>query len=340
MDRFADAPDRVRQHPGNPRRLAQRGLVLLLAGLFAGIALITLANAAPSLADSAEIRSDPPVSTSPTERTKHGPADAAGTDTLSIDDPPLTRAATQRRIDEMSPVLWLAQFGRVTIDPRQWRTAGRGCVYDHAAMEASPTLLTLVRHGQTSANIDGVWHGSTNTPLTEHGHDQASAVAAFIEANYQPVCSVYASPLDRAHQTAERIAGRLGLVPQLDSGLREYDLGDWEGMSFDTLYHDKKLFDNMRADPDYRPHGGESPKQVGDRLVESLRRIVARHPGERVVVVSHGGALSIAFGILLDDDYSSWNRMMKNCAISELVLDPQPELVSFNRTEHLPPGED
>lgn len=119
MDRFADTPDRVRQHPGYPRRLAQRGLVLLLAGLFAGIALITLANAAPSLADPAEIHSDPPVSTSPTERTKHGPADAARTDTLSIDDPPLTRAATQRRIDEMSPVLWLAQFGRVTIDPRQ-----------------------------------------------------------------------------------------------------------------------------------------------------------------------------------------------------------------------------
>lgn len=119
MDRFADTPDRVRQHPGYPRRLALRGLVLLLAGLFAGIALITLANAAPSLADPAEIHSDPPVSTSPTERTKHGPADAARTDTLSIDDPPLTRAATQRRIDEMSPVLWLAQFGRVTIDPRQ-----------------------------------------------------------------------------------------------------------------------------------------------------------------------------------------------------------------------------
>lgn len=119
MDRFADTPDRVRQHPGYPRRLALRGLVLLLAGLFAGIALITLANAAPSLADPAEIRSDPPVSTSPTERTKHGPADAARTDTLSIDDPPLTRAATQRRIDEMSPVLWLAQFGRVTVDPRQ-----------------------------------------------------------------------------------------------------------------------------------------------------------------------------------------------------------------------------
>ena len=206
-------------------------------------------------------------------------------------------------------------------------------------MESSRTLLTLVRHGQTSANLDGVWHGSTNTLLTEHGRGQAAAAAAFIEANYKPVGTVYASPLDRAHKTAERIAERLGLVPRIDSDLAEYDLGDWEGMSFQSLYQDKKLFDRMKSDPHYRPHGGESPKQVGDRLVGSLRRIAARHPGERVVVVSHGGALSIAFGLLLDNDYSSWNRMMKNCAITELVLDPRPELVSFNRTEHLPPEE-
>ena len=85
---------------------------------------------------------------------------------------------------------------------------------------------------------------------------------------------------------------------------------------------------------------GEGIDLVGDRLVGSLRRIADRHRGERVVVVSHGGALSIAFGLLLDNDYSSWNRMMKNCAITELVLDPRPELVSFNRTDHLPPEED
>ncbi len=204
-------------------------------------------------------------------------------------------------------------------------------------MGSARTLLTLVRHGQTSANIDGVWHGSTNSPLTEHGHGQAAAAAAFIEANHKPVGTVYASPLDRAHHTAEKIADRLGLTPELDPGLVEYDLGDWEGMSFEVLYEEKKLFHNMKSDPDYRPHGGESPKQVGDRLVASLRRIADRHPGERVIVVSHGGALSIAFGLLLDNDYSSWNRMMKNCAITELVLDPRPELVSFNRTEHLPP---
>lgn len=203
-------------------------------------------------------------------------------------------------------------------------------------MASTDTLLTIVRHGQTSANIDGVWHGSTNTPLTDHGRSQAAAAAAFIQSNYQPIRWVYASPLDRAHHTAAAIAEPLGLTPEIDTDLVEYDLGEWEGLSFDALYHEKKLFDNMKSDPDYRPHGGESPKQVGDRLVAAFRRIANRHPGERVVVVGHGGALSIAFGVLLDNDYSSWTRMMKNCAITELLLDPQPELVSFNRTDHLP----
>ena len=206
-------------------------------------------------------------------------------------------------------------------------------------MGSPRTILTIVRHGQTSANLERVWHGSTDTPLTEHGRRQAAATAAFIEANHHPVRQIYASPLERAKQTAAAIGAPLGLTPELDPELVEYDLGDWEGMSFQSLYQDKKLFDRMKSDPHYRPHGGESPKQVGDRLVGSLRRIAARHPGERVVVVSHGGALSIALGFLLDNDYSSWNRMMKNGAITELVFDPRPELISFNRTEHLPPEE-
>jgi broad specificity phosphatase PhoE len=206
-------------------------------------------------------------------------------------------------------------------------------------MESSRSVLTIVRHGQTSANVEGVWHGSTNTPLTEHGRRQAAAVGAHIEENHRPISHVYASPLDRAHHTAEAIAGALGLTPEIDEDLVEYDLGDWEGLSFKTLWEEKKLFENMKNDPHFNPYRGESPKQVGDRLSGALRRIADRHRGERVVVVTHGGALSIAFGIILDNDYTRWDRMMKNCAISELMFEPTPTLVSFNQTDHLPPEE-
>lgn len=197
-------------------------------------------------------------------------------------------------------------------------------------------LLTIVRHGQTSANLDGVWHGSINTPLTDHGHRQAAAVGEHIATHYTPITQVYASPLDRAHHTARAIADPLGLAPVIDEALVEYDLGEWEGMTFQHLFEEKRLFHHMAQDPHFAPHGGETPRQVGDRLAGALERISARHPGERVVVVSHGGALSIAFGVLLDGDYASWRRMMKNCAITELALSPEPSLHTFNAIDHLP----
>jgi probable phosphoglycerate mutase len=200
----------------------------------------------------------------------------------------------------------------------------------------TPCILTIVRHGQTHANIDGVWHGSINTPLTDHGHRQAAAAAHFIHTTKNPVSRVYASPLDRAHHTARAIGERFELEPMLVEGLAEYDLGEWEGETFADLHGKRKLFEHMRRDPDFRPHGGESPRQVGDRLAGALRTIAQAHVGERVVVVSHGGALSIALGLILDGAYSEWSRMMSNCAISELVFEPEPELLSFNETGHLP----
>lgn len=210
-------------------------------------------------------------------------------------------------------------------------------MYAPAAMGAEHTLLTIVRHGQTAANVDGVWHGSIDTPLTPHGRLQAAAVGAHIDRHHRPIRHVYASPLARAHDTARAIADPLGVLPSLDPDLAEYHLGDWEGLSFRELWEEKKLFEHMKNDPDFRPHGGESPRQVGDRLAGALRRIADRHRGERVVVVTHGGAMSIAYGVLLHGDYGRWDRMMKNCSISELVLAPRPALLSFNRIDHLPP---
>ena len=121
-------------------------------------------------------------------------------------------------------------------------------------------VLTIVRHGQTSANVDHVWHGSTNTPLTEHGRSQAAAVGAHIALHHRPITHVYASPLDRAHHTGQAIATPLGLTPIIEPDLVEYDLGDWEGLPFADLWEEKKLFQKMKEDLDFRPHGGESPK--------------------------------------------------------------------------------
>jgi probable phosphoglycerate mutase len=196
-------------------------------------------------------------------------------------------------------------------------------------------ILTLVRHGETSANLEGVWHGSTDGPLTPRGREQALRVADFLGDRHADASAIYSSPLRRARETAGAIAGRLGLELRLETGLAEYHLGTWEGKSYRELHERHRLWDEMRRDPDFAPHGGESPRGVTERVTGALRRIGADHPGKRVIVVAHGGALSLALAAILDGDYTRWRRVMANCAVSELVLEPAPELLSFNHTGHL-----
>jgi broad specificity phosphatase PhoE len=198
-----------------------------------------------------------------------------------------------------------------------------------------PALLTIVRHGETPANLQGVWHGSIDTELTARGVDQAQRVAHQLAGASPPPTALYSSPLRRARDTAGAIARRLALEARLEPDLAEYHLGDFEGKSYRELVADHRLFERMREDPDCRPGGGESPRQVAVRCAATLRRIADAHRGERVVVVSHGGALTLGLGLLLDGNPSAWRRMMDNCGISELALEPAPALLSFNLTDHL-----
>ena len=197
------------------------------------------------------------------------------------------------------------------------------------------TILTLVRHGETPANLEGVWHGSIDTPLTERGLAQAERVAAYLAAHAADVGALYSSPLQRAQHTAAAIGRVVGLAHAIESDLTEFHLGRWEGTSYAELASTHKLWENMNRDPDFAPHGGESATDVSTRFTRAMRTLADRHPGERVVVVTHGGALSIGLATLIDGNPSGWAGVMSNCAVSELVLDPEPELLVFNHTEHL-----
>ncbi len=198
-----------------------------------------------------------------------------------------------------------------------------------------PALLTLVRHGETSANLDGVWHGSTDTALTPRGLAQAERVAGYLAEHHANAASIYCSQLQRARHTANAIALKLGIEPRVDEDLAEYDLGSWEGTSYADLFNVHKLWDHMLEDPDFAPHGGESPRQLTARFSRALRRISDDHSGQRVVIVSHGAALSMVLGHLLEGDHGRFGRVMENCAVSELVMDPNPSLLSFNISTHL-----
>ncbi len=197
------------------------------------------------------------------------------------------------------------------------------------------TTLVLVRHGETSANVDGIWHGSLDTALTSRGRSQAERVAEHLARTRADASALYASPLARARDTASPIATRLGLAPRYEDDLREYDLGAWEGKTYAELVREHRLFERMRKEPDWQPGGGESARQVAERLAGRIAAIAAAHAGARVIVVTHGGALTLALGWLIDREHAAWRRVMDNCAVSELVFAPEPSLASWNEVAHL-----
>lgn len=195
--------------------------------------------------------------------------------------------------------------------------------------------LLLVRHGQTSANVQLRLNGWTDDPLDEAGEAQARAVARKIAAE-GPVSAVYASPLQRARRTAEVIAEALGGPPvQLTPGLRERYFGAFENMIITEIpfqYPQEAELWAERGSLDYGPPGGEYPHEFLGRVMPALRDIVARHADdERVLVVTHGGVIALALGAWLLGDPTRWRDFyVRNCSVTELAVHSAPTLVRFN----------
>ena len=137
------------------------------------------------------------------------------------------------------------------------------------------TVLMLVRHGETPANLEGIWHGSIDSPLTERGLLQAERVAAHVADRFPDVAAVYASHLQRARRTAQAIAEATRLGVRVDAGLGEYHLGTWEGKTYRELFRQQRLLECIREDPDFAPHGGESPRQVAERISGAAEQLTA-----------------------------------------------------------------
>jgi len=206
-----------------------------------------------------------------------------------------------------------------------------------SALTTTTTTLYLIRHGETDANAAGVWQGSTDSSLNSRGLAQARALARRIARAQLPISVIYSSPLRRARQTAEAIAAALDDIPiVLDAGLAEYRLGEWEGLTYEQLQKEKRLWDHIAEDPDFSPPQGESPRQFALRLLNSFQTIVRENQGKTVAVVGHGGALATALSLILDQDGSTWKQYQTlNASLSKLTYDPAPRLVFLSDVAHL-----
>jgi broad specificity phosphatase PhoE len=153
------------------------------------------------------------------------------------------------------------------------------------------TTFILVRHGETDWNRSGRWQGQADAPLNERGRDQARALAD--ELAGEQVVAIYTSDLSRARETAEIIAARLGRRVDLDRRLREVHVGGWSGLTTEEI--EARFPDEIlrwhKGDPSHAFDGGETYAAMGERVVAAVNEIAARHPGEQVLVVLHGGPI-------------------------------------------------
>jgi broad specificity phosphatase PhoE len=160
------------------------------------------------------------------------------------------------------------------------------------------TVVGLARHGESVANLGDVWHGTTDGPLSERGRRQGADLAA----RYDSVGHVYTSHLERARRTAAAFAAGRGPEPKVHPDLYEIDFGAWEGL---TTAQIREQFPEEWADTHERqldlPRGktGETVAGAGARLRLAVEEIAAAHPGERVLVFTHGGIIRACVGAVI-----------------------------------------
>lgn len=153
------------------------------------------------------------------------------------------------------------------------------------------TRLFLVRHGSTTANLvrPYILQGLRPDPeLSALGVAEARAAARALASAV--IVHVYASPLKRAHATAQVIAEALGVPLTLEQTLVEADIGLWSGLTWEEV--ERRWPEERRAfedDPERHGYlGGENLAQVRDRVLPRMEELAERHRGAAFAVVGHG----------------------------------------------------
>jgi probable phosphoglycerate mutase len=200
------------------------------------------------------------------------------------------------------------------------------------------TRIIAVRHGETAWNVDTRIQGQLDIGLNDHGHWQARQVGQALAA--EPVTAVYASDLQRAWHTAQRIAEATGAPLQPELGLRERGFGLFEGKTFQEIEQawPEQASQWRRRVPEWvPPEGGESLLLVRERVAETVQRIAARHPGELIVLVAHGGVLDAIYRLATRqalDAPRTWK--LPNAAINRLLWSPEGlAMIGWSDTGHL-----
>ncbi|MBS0293235.1 MAG: histidine phosphatase family protein [Proteobacteria bacterium] len=201
------------------------------------------------------------------------------------------------------------------------------------------TRIIAVRHGETAWNVDTRIQGHLDIPLNDTGLWQARQLGRALAEEH--VAAIYSSDLQRAYATAEAVAQttRAPLAPA--RGLRERSFGSFQGRTFRQIEEEspEQALRWRRRDPHFVPEGGgESLVMLRERISCTVDEIAARHRGQQIVLVAHGGVMDVLYRLATRLDLQAprtWQ--LTNAAINRLLWtgDNGLTLVGWADTQHL-----
>lgn len=202
-----------------------------------------------------------------------------------------------------------------------------------------PTRLLLVRHGETDSNAEGRTQGRLDNPLNERGRRQAEALVT-LAGRYRPT-AIYSSDASRARATAAPLARALDLECIIDHRLAEMDHGALDGLTGQEMRARYPEFlaqwvGEMSAD--LRIPGGESFREVQERMLAVTREAAGLHRGSAVLFVSHNLALRSLLCDAMGVPLANWRRIRVDLASLSVVeehADGHRAVVILNEACHL-----
>ena len=198
-------------------------------------------------------------------------------------------------------------------------------------------MVSLFRHGQTQANVDGIWQGRTDSPLTVRGREQVEAASQVAPR----IGGLFTSPLGRSVETASIIGDAVGLVPETDPGLIEMSFGGWEDMTMsEAAADDPELFERIYDHDEDLPRGGdgESFAQAGARVFATIESIVRDNAAGDIGVVSHGATIRAYIVNVVGLNFAARNRfpIPRNSSMAQVrYTETGPVLAGYNIAPNL-----
>ena len=202
-----------------------------------------------------------------------------------------------------------------------------------------PTRILAIRHGETAWNVDTRLQGHLDIPLNDVGLRQAQHLAQAL-VQRDAIDAIYASDLSRAHITAQAIAQLVSQSVTTHSGLRERHFGAFQGRTFAEIEVElpEHAWHWRKRTPDWTPpEGGESLIDLRERFVATVDELAARHPGQQIVMVAHGGVLDILYRAATRLELQAPRTWaLTNTAVNRLLWTPRGlTLVGWGDTTHL-----